>query len=118
MKGGSQSILVQCDDNRFYVVKMAGNPQGSKLLANECLGSVIAHAVGLPVAECRVIRLSDHFIDSDPESVVRTLLWQEAPRGRLAFWKLAPGPAFVVLNGRQNTLIVPGSTQLRIVTHF
>ena len=57
MKGGSQSILVQCDDNRFYVVKMAGNPQGSNILANEFLGSVIAHAVGLPVAECRVIRL-------------------------------------------------------------
>ncbi|MCU1248987.1 MAG: hypothetical protein JWQ49_2016, partial [Edaphobacter sp.] len=51
MKGGSQSILVQCDDNRFYVVKMAGNPQGSNILANEFLGSVIARAVGLPVAE-------------------------------------------------------------------
>jgi hypothetical protein len=76
MKGGSQSILVQCDDNRFYVVKMAGNPQGSNILANEFLGSVIAHAVGLPVAECRVIRLSDHFIDSDPE------LWFELSSGR------------------------------------
>ena len=76
MKGGSQSILVQCDDNRFYVVKMAGNPQGSNILANEFLGSVIAHAVGLPVAECRVIRLSDHFIDSDPE------MWFELSSGR------------------------------------
>ena len=76
MKGGSQSILVQCDDNRFYVVKMAGNPQGSNILANEFLGSVIAHAVGLPVAECKVIRLSDHFIDSEPE------MWFELSSGR------------------------------------
>lgn len=76
MKGGSQSILVQCDDNRFYVVKMVGNPQGSNILANEFMGSVIAHAVGLPVAECRAIRLSDHFIDSHPE------MWFELASGR------------------------------------
>jgi hypothetical protein len=76
MKGGSQSILIQCDDNRFYVVKMAGNPQGSNILANEFLGSVIARAVGLPVAECRVIRLSDHFIDSEPD------MWFELSSGR------------------------------------
>jgi hypothetical protein len=37
MKGGSQSILVQCDDNRFYVVKMAGNPQGPNVVSNPYL---------------------------------------------------------------------------------
>jgi hypothetical protein len=76
MKGGSQSILVQCDDNRFYVVKMAGNPQGPNVVANEFLGSVIAGAVGLPVAESMVIHLSDDFIDSEPG------IWFELPSGR------------------------------------
>jgi hypothetical protein len=76
MKGGSQSILVQCDDNRFYVVKMAGNPQGPCVVANEFLGSVIAGAVGLPVAESMVIHLSDYFIDSEPD------IWFELPSGR------------------------------------
>ncbi|WP_353072156.1 HipA family kinase [Tunturiibacter gelidoferens] len=76
MKGGSQSILVQCDDNRFYVVKMAGNPQGPNVVANEFLGSVIAGAVGLPVAESMLIHLSDHFIDSDPD------IWFELPSER------------------------------------
>jgi hypothetical protein len=76
MKGGSQSILVQCDDNRLYVVKMAGNPQGPNVIANEFLGSVIAGAVGLPVAESMVIHLSDHFIDSEPDC------WFELPSGR------------------------------------
>jgi hypothetical protein len=76
MKGGSQSILVQCDDNRFYVVKMAGNPQGPNVVANEFLGSVLAGAVGLPVAESMVIHMSDHFIDSEPDC------WFELPSGR------------------------------------
>ena len=76
MKGGSQSILVQCDDNRFYVVKMLGNPQGPNVLANELLGSIIADAVGLPVAEGRLIHISHHFIDSEPD------MWFELPYGR------------------------------------
>ena len=76
MKGGSQSILVQGDDERFYVVKMAGNPQGSNVVANEFLGSVIAGAVGLPVAESMAIHLSDHFIDSEQD------IWFELPSGR------------------------------------
>ena len=76
MKGGSQSILVQCDDNRFYVVKMAGNPQGPNVLANEFLGSVIAGAVGLPVAESKAIYISDHFIDSEQD------MWFGLPSGR------------------------------------
>jgi hypothetical protein len=91
MKGGSQSILVQCDDNRFYVVKMAGNPQGSNILANEFLGSVIAHAVGLPVAECRVIRLSDHFIDSDPEMWFELSSGRKRPEAGLHFGSLLVG---------------------------
>jgi hypothetical protein len=76
MKGGSQSILVQCDDNRFYVVKMADNPQGPNVVANEFLGSVIAGAVGLPVAEGMLIHMSDQFIDSEPD------IWFELPSGR------------------------------------
>jgi hypothetical protein len=111
MKGGSQSILVRCDDNRFYVVKMAGNPQGSNVLANEFLGTVIADAVGLPVAECKSIRLSDHFIDSEPE------MWFELPSGRkrpnagLHFGSLLVGqpcgperPAEYISRSRINTI--------------
>src|SRR3984885_15783172 len=75
MRGGSQSILVQCDDRRYYVVKMTGNPQGGNTLANEVLGSIIVGAVGLPVAEGRAIYISDRFIDGEPD------LWFELPSG-------------------------------------
>jgi hypothetical protein len=75
MNGGSQSILVQCDDHKYYVVKMTGNPRGENALANEVLGSMIVGAVGLPVAEGRAIYISDRFIDGEPD------LWFELPSG-------------------------------------
>jgi hypothetical protein len=76
MRGGSQAILVLCDDGHHYVIKMAGNLQGPNVLANELLGSVIANAVGLPVAPCRLIYLSDDFVDGEPGT------WFETPTGR------------------------------------
>jgi hypothetical protein len=75
MKGGSQSILVRVNDGRHYVVKMTDNPIGPNLLANEHMGSLLAKAVGLPVAETRGIFISDSFIDSHPD------LWFELPSG-------------------------------------
>jgi hypothetical protein len=76
MKGGSQSILVQANDGKYYVVKMAGNPQGANTLANELLGSLIAKSVGLSVAEGKGIYLSDSFIDGYPD------VWFELQSGR------------------------------------
>jgi hypothetical protein len=51
MKGGSQSILVQCEDGRYYIVKMTDNPQGPNVLANELLASLLGSAARLPVAK-------------------------------------------------------------------
>jgi hypothetical protein len=76
MKGGSQSIFVQANDGKYYVVKMKDNPQGVNTLANELLGSLMAKSVGLPVAEGKGIYLSDSFIDS------YTDLWFDLPSGR------------------------------------
>jgi hypothetical protein len=75
MKGGSQSILVQANDSRYYVVKLADNPQGANILANEALGSVIVQTAGLPVAEGKGICLTDRFIDDHLD------LWFEHPEG-------------------------------------
>jgi hypothetical protein len=75
MKGGSQSILVRANDGRHYVVKMSDNPIGPNLLANEHMGSLVAKAVGLPVAEAKGIFISDSFIDSNRD------LWFELPSG-------------------------------------
>jgi hypothetical protein len=76
MKGGSQSNLVRANDGKYYVVKMADNPGGPNVLANEHMGSLIARAVGLPVAEAKGILLSDSFIDNHPD------LWFELQSGK------------------------------------
>jgi hypothetical protein len=76
MKGGSQSNLVRANDGKHYVVKMADNPDGPNVLANEHMGSLIARAVGLPVAEAKGILLSDSFIDNHPD------LWFELQSGK------------------------------------
>jgi len=75
MKGGSQSILVRANDGRHYVVKLMDNPGGPNVLANEYMGSLLAKALGLPVAEGKGICLSDSFIDGHPD------LWFELPSG-------------------------------------
>jgi hypothetical protein len=65
MRGGSQSWLIQCNDGKYYIVKMSGNPQGPNVLANELLGSLVVGATGLPVADSSLIYLSDAFIDAN-----------------------------------------------------
>jgi hypothetical protein len=75
MKGGSQSILIRANDGKHYVVKLNDNPQGPHLLANEHMGSAIAKAVGIPVAESKAILFSQGFIDSHPP------MWFELPSG-------------------------------------
>jgi hypothetical protein len=52
MPGGSQSILVRCEDGLLYVMKLNGNPQGQNVLANEFLGAYLLH--GLQVRTPRV----------------------------------------------------------------
>jgi hypothetical protein len=76
MRGGSQSVLLQCTDSQYVVVKMAGNPQGPNVLANEFIGSTVSTMAGLPVAQGSFVYLSDEFIDRNPD------LWFEAPEGR------------------------------------
>jgi hypothetical protein len=75
MRGGTQPVLVQCDDDHHYVVKMNANPQGPNTLANEFLGSAVAGAAGLPVPQSSFIYLSDAFIDDNPE------LWFQTTSG-------------------------------------
>jgi hypothetical protein len=91
MKGGSQSILVQANDGKYYVVKMAANPQGANTLANELLGSLIAKSVGLPAAEGKGIYLSDSFIDSYPDLWFVLLSGRRRPDEGIHFGSLFVG---------------------------
>lgn len=57
LRGGSQPHLMQAGDGYFYVVKFQGNPQGTRVLANELLAAKLAEGLGLPVPTPAVVEL-------------------------------------------------------------
>jgi hypothetical protein len=48
MRGGAQSHLMRCDDGYYYVVKFQNNPQHTRVLVNELLGTRLAARLGCP----------------------------------------------------------------------
>jgi hypothetical protein len=62
MRGGAQSHLMRCDDGHYYVVKFRNNPQHSRILANELLGTRLAARLGLPVPPAAVVEVSEELI--------------------------------------------------------
>ena len=71
MRGGAQSHLLRCSDGEYYVVKFQNNPQGTKILANEFLGSALAARLGLPSPEFAVVNVCEDLIRNTEEMVVQ-----------------------------------------------
>lgn len=67
MRGGSQSQLMRASDGHFYITKFQGNPQHTRVLANEFLASRLGLYLGLPMPEVAVIYVSDWLIENTPE---------------------------------------------------
>jgi hypothetical protein len=64
---------MQANDGNLYVVKFQGNPQGTRVLANEMLASKLAATLGLQVAKTVVVKLPPEFSEE---------LHFETPSGR------------------------------------
>lgn len=62
MRGGSQSHLMRCSDGNYYVVKFQYNPQGTRILVNELLGTKLAALLGLPTTAFSIIEVSKDLI--------------------------------------------------------
>ena len=77
MRGGSQSHLMRCSDDNYYVVKFQNNPQHRRILVNELLGSRLAEMMGLPTTPSAVIQVTERLIDATNELVM------ELPRYRV-----------------------------------
>lgn len=58
LRGGSQAQLMSADDGYQYVVKFQGNPQTTRVLANEYLAGSLARMVGLSVPEPAIIEVN------------------------------------------------------------
>ena len=55
MRGGAQSHLMRCTDDFYYVVKFQNNPQHTRVLVNDWLGTRLAEMIGLPVPVAAIV---------------------------------------------------------------
>lgn len=85
MRGESQPHLMRCADSAHYIVKLRENPLGTRLLANELLGGLLARKLGLTVPRIALVDLGQDLIRAT---------WQLAIKLPHARIKPAPGLAF------------------------
>src|ERR1019366_1444262 len=62
VRGGSQARIMLADDGKKYVVKFMGNPQSTRVLANDYLACRLARMIGLSVAEPVIILVDEETI--------------------------------------------------------
>jgi hypothetical protein len=62
VRGGSQGRIMLADDGKRYVVKFQGNPQCTRVLANDYLACQLARMIGLSVSEPAVIQVDEKAI--------------------------------------------------------
>jgi hypothetical protein len=78
MRGGAQAHLMEASDGRFYVVKFRNNPQHRRILVNEWIASVFLEYLGLAAPQAAMVRVSESFLDQNPE------VYFQAGSGRIA----------------------------------
>jgi len=71
MRGGSQSHLMRCSDQAYYVVKFQNNPQHRRILINEFLGTKLAERLGLPAASTAIVNVSEQLIQLTDELMMQ-----------------------------------------------
>lgn len=67
MRGGAQSHLMRCADGHYYVVKFQNNPQHTRVLVNDWLGTRLAEMIGLPVPVADVVEVNPWLIEHSPQ---------------------------------------------------
>ena len=96
MRGGAQSNLMRCSDGNYYVVKFQDNPQHSRILVNDLLGTKLAALIGLPTTAVAVIEVDSELIrltsDLHFEMPTSGYYWTRIPcRPGLQFGSRYPG---------------------------
>ena len=73
-EGGSLPGLMEADDLGTYVVKFTGAGQGRKALTADIIGTSLARALGLPVAELVTVDVDPILAANEPDEEVQDLL--------------------------------------------
>jgi hypothetical protein len=112
MRGGSQPILAQAGDGHIYIVKFNNNLQGSNLPFNESIGTELYHAFGLNAPFWKPMRVTNTFLDRNPDC------WIQTPEGRLRPDSgLCFGSRFLGGEGKRLQEILPGSSFKQVSNH-
>jgi hypothetical protein len=67
MRGGAQSHLMRCADGHYYVVKFQNNPQHSRVLVNDWLGTRLAEMISLAVPVAAIVEVQPLLIERSPD---------------------------------------------------
>ena len=106
MNGGSQAHMCACSDGHNYIVKFQNNPQGSRTLANDLLGTLLAQYMGLPVPDPAIVDVTGDLILSKRDRTLRYAPGGKfGPQGRCFGSKYLP--PCVPLSHRSNS-VQPG----------
>ncbi|HUA00979.1 MAG TPA: HipA family kinase [Candidatus Aquilonibacter sp.] len=98
MRGGAQAQLMRCADDEYYVVKFQNNPQGTRILANELLGTRLAGRMGLPVPATAVVEVRESLIEYTEDMVIQLGRGNRRCQAGLQFGSRYPGaPAETVV---------------------
>lgn len=57
--GITNPYIVKCSDDKKYVAKFPGNPDGTKVLINEYVCAKLAKLLGLPIPNYKLIQVND-----------------------------------------------------------
>lgn len=112
LRGGSQPILARAGDGLLYVCKFNNNLQGANLPFNESIGTELYRAFGLAVPSWTPLRVTDLFLDRNPDC------WLQTPEGRLRPDSgLCFGSRFLGGDGMRLVEILPGTSFKRVRNH-
>lgn len=91
LRGGSQTHLVGASDGHFYVVKLVGNPQGTRILINEWIAERLLAYLHLRHPAVEAVELSDTFIEAHPRLGIEKSNKIQAPPAGWHFGSRFPG---------------------------
>jgi hypothetical protein len=100
MNGGTQSHLMRCDDDSYYVVKFKNNPQHLRTLANEMFATRIAARMGICVPQVDVVEVRSSLIEHTSELVIEMAVGRSPCAAGKQFGSKFPGnPSTLAIYG-------------------
>jgi hypothetical protein len=109
LPGSSQPILVQGSDGNLYVAKFTGGMQDSGLALRESIGSELYLASGLMTPAWTPLRLTESFLEQNPDCWPQTANGRVRPAAGLCF-----ASRFLGGSGKRLLEVLPGSSFQRV----